>query len=143
MQGEPFLDGLPGAIDEALHAPGFERGLARLPGLAHGLCGVDEEVAHGERPRLLVDVDERLEFAQMMGVAEGVIDVCEGGVGAEMIMHHHCAREPFRNVAARLADPVERMVLARGRVQPMQAACDPKAGFVEMADLGFSVVAGT
>ncbi len=74
----------------------------------------------------------------MMGVAEGVIDVCEGGVGAEMIMHHHCAREPFRKVAARLADPVERMVLARGRVQPMQAACDPKAGFVEMADLGFS-----
>ena len=54
-----------------------------------------------------------------------------------MIMHHHSAREPFRNVAARLADPVERMVLARGRVQPMQGACDPKAGF-EMADLGFS-----
>ncbi len=62
-----------------------------------------------------------------MGVAEGVVDVCESGVGAKMIMHHHSAREPFWNVAARRADPVERMVLARGRVQPLRFAGDPEA----------------
>ena len=47
MEGEPFADRLPVAVDEALHAFGFERPGVGLFGLAHGLCGVEEEVAHG------------------------------------------------------------------------------------------------
>ena len=74
------------------------------------------------------------EFAQVMGVAEGVIDVGKGGVGAKMVMHDNAALQPRGNVAARLSDPVEGVALARGRMQPLQRARDAKTGFVEMPD---------
>ena len=71
-----------------------------------------------------------------MGVAEGVSDVREGVVGAEMVMHDDAALQPCGNIAARRSDPVEGMAPARRRMQPLQGACDAKAGFVEMPDLG-------
>ena len=71
-----------------------------------------------------------------MGVAKGVIDICEVVVRTKMVMHGDAARQARGNVAARAADPIDRMALARGRVQPFELACDAKPGFVEMADLG-------
>jgi hypothetical protein len=63
----------------------------------------------------------------MMGVAEGVVDRVEGGVGAKVVVDHNPALKPRGNVAARATDPVDRMALARGRVQPLGLAGDAKA----------------
>ena len=138
MEGKPFPDGLPVAVDEAPNAFGLKRAPAGLFGLPHRFCRLDEPVAHGERPRLLVEVDERLQFPQMMGVAEGVADRLESGVGAEMVVHDNAALQLCGNVAAPFADPVERVGLARGRMQPLRLAGDAKAGLVEAADPGLS-----
>ncbi len=40
----------------------------------YGCVGLDEKVAHLPGPLFLVDVDERLEFAQMMSVAQAMPD---------------------------------------------------------------------
>lgn len=78
MEGEPFPHGLPIAVDGALEAVRFKGGEACFLGLPHGGCGLEEDVAHGLGPRLLVDFDERLDFEQMMGVAKGVVEPPRG-----------------------------------------------------------------
>jgi hypothetical protein len=107
----------------------------RLP---HRRGRVEQGVAHRRRSRLPVPVDERLQLPQMMGVAESVVDLVEGGVGAEMVVHDTAALQFDGNVAAPLADPVDRMGLARRRLQPLRLAGDPEAGLVEAAGPGRS-----
>jgi Transposase IS66 family len=44
------------------------------PRFVHSEVGLAEHVAHGLGPRFFVELDQALEFAQNMGVAEGVVD---------------------------------------------------------------------
>ena len=117
MEGESFAHGVPVARDEALEAFGSESAGAGLLGLPHRLCRLEQDLAHGERPRLPVDVDQRLKFAQVMGVAERVVDICEGGVGAKMVMDDDPALQRLGNVAASRSDAIEGVALARGRMK--------------------------
>ena len=71
-----------------------------------------------------------------MSVSERVIAAGKGVVGAEMVMHDNAALKLCGNVPARLADPVEGVALVRHCMQPLHGACDARAGFVEMPDLG-------
>ena len=92
-----------------------------------------EQIAHGLRPGLFVDLDQRLELAQMMGVAEGVSDAGQSVIRLEMVVHGDAARQSFRHGAALFRHPVEGQSLGRDRMQPLPFAGDAEAGFVEMA----------
>ena len=51
----------------------LERVFAPRPRVADRPVGVAEQIAHGLGPRFMIEFDQRLEFAQMMGVAERMV----------------------------------------------------------------------
>jgi hypothetical protein len=61
----------------------------------HGFEAVHQDIAHLPGPRLLLDLDQGLELAQMMGVAERVRDAGQRVIGFEMIVNDDAAFEPF------------------------------------------------
>src|SRR5260370_27243697 len=96
-----------------------------------------EHVAHGLGPGFLVEFDQALEFAQDMGVAEGVIDHVEPTIRQEVVMHDYAPLQILRDCAALFTGAIEGESQARRRVQPLQLAGDAKPRFVEMAHLHF------
>ncbi len=81
VESKPFAQGLPEAGVEALEKGWVERAFAPRFGVPDRPVGVEQEIAHGSRPRLLVEFDQRLELAQVMGVAERVARAFEGAIG--------------------------------------------------------------
>jgi len=140
MEGQTEPNRGPIALDEGregLRREGASAGLARL---VDGGVGVQEHGAHEFGPGLLFDVDEGLEFAQDMGVAERVIDRVHPAIGQEVVVHDDAPLQILGDVAALFARAIESEGQARRRVQPMQLASDPIAGFVEMANPGLGHV---
>ena len=76
----------------ATHTRGSDR--ASSERFVHGEVGLAEHVAHGLGPGFFVELDQALEFAQDMGVAEGVVDRVEPAIGRSVVMHDHA---PFAN----------------------------------------------
>jgi len=138
MKGQALAHGLSISFAEGLDLVGRESAGPAVARLAHGGVGGDEHVAHWRRPSLAVEFDERLELAQMMGVAQRMVDLAKRAIGHEAIVHNDAAREIRRDGAALFLGSIEGEGLARGRVQPMKLARDPKTRLVEMADLRFS-----
>jgi len=89
-------------------------------------------------PGLLVLVHNELEFAQMVGVAKGVLAVIEAEVGLPMIVH----RSPLKGgqdthsshtfLPTFGMDTVVGEQLSAGDVQPIQLAFNPKAALVKV-----------
>src|SRR5208282_4495813 len=80
-------------------------------------------------------LDQALEFAQDMGVAEGVDDLDEPVVRLEVVVNDDAAFQIPGNVAALFSGAIEGEAKARSRVQPLRLAADPIARLVEMANL--------
>ena len=116
---------------------GRERRRARLARFLHGEVGLEERIAHGLGPGFFVELDQALEFAQDMGVAEGVVDRVEPTIRQEVVMHDHAPLQILRDGAALFTDTIEGESQARRRVQPLQLAGNAKPRFVEMANLHF------
>src|SRR5271155_5757540 len=125
----------PIALDEGLDLLGRQRPLSRLPRRLHRRVGLAQHRAHEFGPGFLFEFDQALEFAQDMGVAEGVIDLDEPVVGLEVVVDDDAAFQIPGDVAALFSGAIEGEAKARGRVQPLQLAADPIARLVEMADL--------
>ena len=83
--------------------------------------------------RLPVDLDQRLQFAQMMGVAQRMTDVGEPGVRLEAVMNRDSAREPLRHLAAFGRHAIVGQGFRGDGVQPLSLAGDAEAGFIEAA----------
>ena len=111
-------------------APAFRR-----PRRAHRLVGLAQHRAHEFGPGFLFKLDQALEFAQDMGVAEGVDDLDEPVVRLEVVVNDDAAFQIPGNVAALFSGAIEGEAKARSRVQPLQLAADPIARLVEMANL--------
>ena len=133
VEGEPFAQDVPEAGVEALENGGVERAFAPRLGVPDRPVGVEQAIAHGRRPRLMIEFDQRLEFAQMMGVAERVARPFEGAIGFEAVMDGHAAGKRVRHVAPPVRDAVEREAFGCDRVQPLRFAGDPEARLVETA----------
>ncbi len=88
----------------------------------------EQRVAHRRGPGLAVELDQRLEFAQMMGVAQGVLDLPERAIGHEAVMHDDAALQIQGDRAALFLGAVEGERLAGGRAPPVELARDPDAG---------------
>ena len=93
MEGQPLAHGLPIPFDEGVDLVGRESLRAAVARLAHGGVGGDERVAHRRRPGLAVAFDQRLGLAQMMGVAQGMVDLAERAIGNEAVVHNDAALE--------------------------------------------------
>jgi hypothetical protein len=93
------------------------------------------KIAHLRRPEFVVEFDESLEFAQVMGVAERM-----GGrpgrpvqiaVRFEAVMDDHAALEPLGHFAALVAGAIEGKRRSGHRMQPLRLAADPPSAFTE------------
>ena len=69
MHGEPTPDDGVVAFDERPQNERRQPRCALDDGSPHGAVGLDEKIAHLPGPLLFVDVDQGLEFGQVMGVA--------------------------------------------------------------------------
>jgi hypothetical protein len=137
MEGEAEPDRGPIALEEGVEFSGRERRRARLARFVHREVGRKQHVAHVFGPGLVIELDQALEFAQDMGVADGVIDRVEPAVRQEVVVHDDASVQIFRDRAAFFDGAIEGEGQARGRVQPLQFAGDAKPRFVEMANLRF------
>ena len=134
MEGEPLRhDGIIASLDEGNEAR-FERPLF-LAGEVYGVAGPAQQDLHPARPVLLVDVDECLQFAQMMRVAQRMTYAPHGVVGLPVVMHRN-TDHVVPDGPALGTDPVDGQPGGGGDVQPSGSAADAKAGLVQMLDLG-------
>ena len=125
-------DGVVAALDERDESrPERHALLAREIG---GVAGAAQQYLHPARPILLFDLDQRLQFPQMMRVAQCVQHARHRVVGLPVVMHHD-ADHAGQHAAALGADPIESQQSSRGDVQPLGLAADAKAGLVQMLDL--------
>ena len=86
MEREPLGDDDVIAAPELVDKAGFERH-APVPGKMGGMTGAAQQALHPARPLFLLDVDQRLEFAQVMGVAQGMQHPFHRVVGLPVVMH--------------------------------------------------------
>ena len=100
MEGEAEADGRPIALDQGFAFTGREGAGARLARFCHREVGRDQHVAHAFGPGLVIELDQALEFAQDMGVAEGVVDRIEPAIRQEVVMHDHASVQILRDRAA-------------------------------------------
>jgi hypothetical protein len=91
--------------------------------------------AHEFGPGLLVEFDQALEFAQDMGVAEGVVDRLEPAIRQEVVVHDDAPLQILGDRAALFAGAIEGEDQARSRMQPLQLAGDAISRLIEMANL--------
>ena len=100
MQGEPHSQGgIIGRCDASLVGLGQRHGAAR-PGLTNQLVGRAQHGVHHPGPRLALDLDERLQFAQMVSVAQGMQGAAQGIVRLEMIVDDDALGHGSEHIAA-------------------------------------------
>jgi hypothetical protein len=102
-------------IDEALTG-----GLLFGPCQVFGMAGAAEQNLHLPRPVLVFDLDQRLQFAQVMSVAQCVHHVLYGVAGLPVVMNHNAAH-PVQHVAPAGPDAVERQRRCGRDMQPYES----------------------
>ena len=142
QRGQPAMirqahsDRRPIAIDEGVDLLGRERPLSCFPRRARTASLASRSVARMSSAQGSFSNSIRpTEFAQDMGVAEGVDDLDEPVVRLEVVVNDDAAFQIPGNVAALFSGAIEGEAKARSRVQPLQLAADPIARLVEMANL--------
>jgi hypothetical protein len=110
MKGQPAPDDGVVAFDQGAQHGRRQEVRPLGAGVGHAGVGLDEKVAHLPRPLFLVDVDERLELAQVVGVAQRVAHAGQPIVGLEVVMDDDPAAQSFGQG-----------VMARGRSRSRQA----------------------
>ena len=131
-KAEPFGDdGIVTSLDQ-----GDQRRLRRPSSFAceiRRVTGAAQEPLHFARPLLFLDLDERLQLAQVMGVAQGVQRARHGVIGLPVIVDND-AGDIRQKAAALGADAIEGQQRRAGDMQPSRLAADPKAGLVHVLD---------
>jgi hypothetical protein len=79
MIGKPELEQFPIAVVEGLRQGWTKGGFVPLARFIHRPVGFKQEIAHRLGPR--IELDQRLQFAQVVGVAERVSDAVKAAVG--------------------------------------------------------------
>ena len=97
------------------------------------VTGAAQEPLHFARPLLFLDLDERLQLAHVMGVAQGVQHARHGVIGLPVIVDDD-AGDIRQKAAALGADVIEGQQRRAGDMQPSRLAADPKAGLVHVLD---------
>ena len=90
---------------EQVDEGGFQRPVP-LAGEGGGVAGAAQQALHPARPVLLLDLDQGLEFAQVVGVAQGMPHALQGVVGLPVIVDDD-AGDAVEQAAAPGRDTVE------------------------------------
>ena len=134
MEGEAEPDRRPIALEEGLEFSRGERRRARLARFVHREVGRKQHIAHAFGPGLLVELDQAVEFAQDMSVAEGVRDRVEPAVRQEVVVHDDASVQIFRDRAPFFVGAIE----GEGQLEVVCSHCSLPAMrnpvFVEMAN---------
>jgi hypothetical protein len=96
-----------------------------------------QQAQHFRGPWFALDLDQRLEFPQMMRVAKAVREAGQFEIGLEVVVHDHPADQALGHIAALGADAILGQRQRRGGVQPLRAAADPEPGFIKMPNRSF------
>ena len=86
MKGEAFRDNRVVTSLDARDEPGLQ-GNAAFAREVRGVTGAAQQSLHLARPLLFLDLDERLQLAKVMRVAQGVQHAGHGVVGLPVIVH--------------------------------------------------------
>ena len=134
VKGEPLGEDRHVSGDDILANRFREFGLASILSLTPELIGAVEYCAHLCCLRLLLDLFDGLEFAQVMRSAEGVgvHPTHMGVIGFPVVMNDRPAGQKGWNSTALGVDAVMREGAIAYRVQPVQLAGDTQAGLVQM-----------
>ena len=97
------------------------------------MTGAAQHPLHFARPVFFLDFDESLQFAQVMGVAQGVQHARHRVVGLPVIVDDD-AGDIHQEAAALGADAIEGQQRGGGDMQPLRFAADAKAGFIHVLD---------
>ena len=89
----------------------------------HRMAGPAQQPLHPARPVLLLDLDQRLQFAQMVRVAQRMQHAFQRVVGMPMVVHDDAA-EVGQQAAAPGRDAIESEQHGRGDVQPLRLAAN-------------------
>src|SRR5207342_7035 len=95
------------------------------------VTGAPQYPLHFARPVFFLDFDESLQFAQVMGVAQGVQHARHRVIGLPVIVDND-AGDIHQEAAALGADAIEGQQCGGGDMQPLRSAADPKAGFIHV-----------
>ncbi len=114
-------DGVVAALDEGDQRR-RERSLAPSCQVG-GVAGALQQALHVARPVLLFDVDQRLQLAQVVRIAERVQHAGQRVVRLPMIMHDD-AGETGQQAAAFGCDTIEGQQRGAGDVQPLRLAAN-------------------
>ena len=90
-----------------------------------------QQALHLARPVFFLDLNQRLEFTQVMRIAQRVQHALQGIIRPPVVMDDN-ADDVVRQAAPLGGDAVERQQHGRCDVQPLRPAADPKAGLVEV-----------
>ena len=132
VEGDALGDnGFKPALDSGDQAR-FQRAapLARQIG---GVAGPAQQALHRARPALLFDLDQGLEFAQVVGVAQRVQNALHRVIRLPVIVNDDPA-DAREQTAAPGRDPIGGQQGRRGDVQPLGLAADPETGLVQVLD---------
>src|SRR6476620_2724283 len=130
VEREPLGDDDVIAAPELVDKAGVER---HAPGEMGGMTGAAQQAPHPARPLFLLGVDQRLENAQVMGVAQGMQHPFHRVVGLPVVMHND-AHNVRQQAAAPGRDAIEGQPHGARDVQPLRSAADPEAGLVQVLD---------
>ena len=112
--------------------PGDQTRLQRHVPLARQVrrvASAAQKALHLARPGSFLDLDQRLQFPQMVRVTQRVQHASQGVVGLPVVVHDD-ARHMRQQAAALGRDAVEREPDGRGDVQPLRLAADMETGFI-------------
>jgi hypothetical protein len=97
------------------------------------VAGPAQQPLHPPRPVFLLDLDQRLQFAQVVGVAQRVQHALQRVVRMPVVVHDN-ARNVRQQAAAFCRDPVEGEQHGRGDVQPLRLTADAEASLIHVLD---------
>ena len=132
MKGEPCGDDGVVSVLEPLREAGFQRPVA-FAGHVGGMAGPTEQALHPQRPGFLLDLDQGLEFSQMMRIAQGMQHTFQGVVGLPVVVDDN-ANDPFQQTAPLRGNAVDAQPGGHRHMEPLRLATDAKAGFIQMLD---------
>ena len=128
-------DGIVGGIEAKNDALGKGAG-SLFHGTVHQFGACKQETGDLLCLGFLIDVYEGFEFAQMMGVAQGVLDTREREVGLEVIVNDDAIYHRCRHIPSLLAHTITGEPRGGSRMQPLGFAPNTKTSFVQMPDWG-------
>jgi hypothetical protein len=108
MEGKSFFDD---GVTDDVDPPGGplgKAGPALFDGAADRFACRQQQAKHFLGPSLALDLDQRLEFPQMMRVTKAVGDAGQFKIGLEVVVNDHPANKGGEHIAWLCADPILR-----------------------------------